>query len=155
MAVDQGEQPAPADAGLLPRRHQRGELRTVAQEPAHPPLEFGQRVEHVGLERLDREKRHQAHERADLERDVLARVEMEDVVEELVVLVPQGCRVDIDAVERTGDVQEVLEELGRQVLVDAVFGCQLEGNCEHVERVHPHPRRAVGLAQMAGHGDFG
>ena len=93
MAADQGEQSARAHAGRLPRRHERRERRAIPQEPAQAALELRQCLEQLGLQGLDGEQGHQSDERPDLELDELARVEMQHVVEERVVLIPQGCAV--------------------------------------------------------------
>ena len=89
MAVDEREQPPLAHARLLPRRDEARELRPVAQEPAHPAPEPRQPLEQVRLDRLDGEQRDQPDQRPDLQRDVLAGIEVEHVVEEAVVLVPE------------------------------------------------------------------
>ena len=113
-------------------------------------LKSGERLEELGLDRLDRQQGDQPDQRADLERDELAGVEMEHVVEELVLLVPQRHDLDADAIERAGDVQEVLEELRRDVLVHGVVARQLQRDRQHAERVEAHPGRAVRLADVAG-----
>src|SRR3954452_11971097 len=43
----------------------------------------------------------------------------------------------------------MLEELGRHILVDGVFARQLQRHREHGVAVEGHPRRAVGLLQVA------
>src|SRR2546422_3117849 len=48
-------------------------------------------------------------------------------------------------VHGVGDVDEVLEELGRDVFVRRILPGQLERDREHVQAVHTHPRGAVGL----------
>ena len=54
-----------------------------------------------------------------------------------------------DVGHRLGDVQEVLEELGRDVLVDVVVQRQLERDAHQVQAVHRHPGGAVGLVDEA------
>ena len=46
-----------------------------------------------------------------------------------------------------GDVDVVLEELGRQPLVDAVLLGQLQGDAHQVQAEHPHPAGRVGLLE--------
>ena len=46
----------------------------------------------------------------------------------------------------------VLEELGRDILVDRVVLGELERNVEHGERVEAHPPSSVGLAHRAAGG---
>ena len=74
---------------------------------------------------------------------------MEHVVEELVLLVPERDALAGDVVHRARDVEEVLEELGRHVLVDGVLAGQFERDDEHVQAVHAHPGRAVRLLEVA------
>ena len=150
VPADERQQPPLADPALLPRRDERGEVRAVVQEPVHAALEVGERLEELGLDRLDRQERDQPDQRAHLERDELAGIEMEHVVEELVLRIPQRRRFHVDAVESAGDVQEVLEELRRDVLVHGVVARQLQRDRQHAERVEAHPRRAVRLADVAG-----
>ena len=52
--------------------------------------------------------------------------QMQHVVEELVAIVPQADALIADVAHRRGNVQEVLEELGGNVLVDMVALRQLE-----------------------------
>ena len=46
------------------------------------------------------------------------------------------------------DVEEVLEELGGNVLIDVVVRRQFQRDPQEVERVHRHPRGAVGLVDI-------
>ena len=48
---------------------------------------------------------------------------LQHVVVEAVLVVPQAALAAADAVDRRADVDEVLEELGRDVLVDRVLAC--------------------------------
>ena len=64
------------------------------------------------------------------------------IVEEPVLLVPQP-------IHRGGDRGEMLEELGRDVLVGPVMVGEAERHLEHVEAVFRHPRGAVGLLEHA------
>ena len=75
--------------------------------------------------------------------------QVEDVVEEAVLLVPERDSLATQIVECAGDVQEVLEELRRDVLVDAVLASQLEGDLHHLQAVEAHPGGPVGLRQVA------
>src|SRR6516162_1917689 len=75
---------------------------------------------------------------------------MQHVVEELVLVIPQA-----DAAVRTtdvahglGDVQEVLEELGGDVLVNPVVLRELQSDAHQIEGVHRHPARAISLVDV-------
>ena len=74
------------------------------------------------------------------------------VVVELVLLVPQADAGFADVGHGLGDVQEVLEELGGDVLVDGVVQGKLERDAHEVQAVHRHPAGAVGLVEMAAVG---
>ena len=119
------------------------------QEPVKAALETGQLLEQVRLERLDGQQRDQADQRADLEAHHPAVRELQNVVEEAVLLIPEGDPLAADVVHRAGDVEEVLEVLGGDILVDAVGSRQLQRDGHHVEAEHPHPGGAVGLLQIA------
>ena len=54
-----------------------------------------------------------------------------------------------DAVHRGRDEQEVLDEVGREVLVGRVVGGDLDRDLEHVLAEERHPRGAVGLLEVA------
>src|SRR5262249_797766 len=51
--------------------------------------------------------------------------------------------------------EEVLEELGSDVFVDRILPCKLEGDGEHIQRVHPHPGGAIRLLEMPTSGQHG
>ena len=77
-------------------------------------------------------------------------IDDELVVIEAVGLVPEaGAAERVDGV---GDVDEVLEELRRDVLVGRLFGGEFERHGEHQQAVGSHPRGAVGLVQPAAVG---
>src|SRR5258707_7256590 len=65
---------------------------------------------------------------------------MEHVAVETQLLVPKTHRV-----HRIGDRDEVLPELAGDVLVTVVLAGQLERDAEHVQAIHRHPARPVGL----------
>ena len=71
------------------------------------------------LQHLAREQRDQPDQRTHAERRAAAAVDMQLVVVEAVVLVPQPRAAE--RVHRVGDRDEVLEELGRDVLVRRVL----------------------------------
>jgi len=59
----------------------------IFQEPVHPLNEAGQPPDVFFFECLDREQRHDSHNRADLERNVLA-VDQDLIVVKSVLIVP-------------------------------------------------------------------
>src|SRR5207245_9197199 len=87
----------------------------------------------------------------DLEAVRSAAGQVEHVVVEAVLLVPQLDPGDV--VQGARDVDEVLEELGGDVLVGGVVPGELERDRQHVEAVHAHPGGAVGLFDVASGGE--
>ena len=73
---------------------------------------------------------------------------MQHVVVKLVLLVPKTDAFATEIAHRFGDIQKVLEELCRHIFIDVVVFSEREGDAHQVQRVHPHPRRAVGLIDM-------
>jgi hypothetical protein len=74
---------------------------------------------------------------------------VQHVVVKLVFLVPQSDAAAADIGHRLRDVEEMLEEFGRDVLIDVVVLGQREGDAHQIERVHRHPGRAVRLIDVA------
>ena len=103
-------------------------------------------LEHPLVQHLRRDQRHQADQRADPERLVPV-VHVELVVVEAVVLAPQPRAAE--RVDGLRDGDEVLEELGGEILVRRVFARELQGHGQHRVAVERHPGGAVGLLQMA------
>src|SRR5205085_9970664 len=121
----------------------------VLEEPVRVPGEFLQLFEDLSFQDLDGEDRYEPDHGADLERDPLAAWQVQHVVIELVVVVPEADALAAHIGHRLGDVEEMLEELYRDVLVDPVFHGQSERDTQQVQRVHRHPRGAVRLIDMA------
>ena len=112
------------------------------------PGELRELAHHLRIHRLHRKQRNQPDDRLELQGRLLPSGRQMMVVVELVVLVPEPHALLADAVDRGGDRQEVLEELGRDVLVDGIVQRQLERDAQHVQAVHRHPARAVGLLDV-------
>ncbi len=123
----------------------------MAQEPGQPAAKAGQRVEQLGVHRLDGEQRDETDHRAHADVRVAAVRHSQQVVVELVVVAPQI--VDVVAeragtvIDRVGNVEEVLEELRGHVFVRAVVARELERDCQHVEAEHGHPAGSIALVE--------
>ena len=141
------QQPAHAAAGADGGGDVAAELRPVVDEPLHAPLEAGQPVEHVRLQRLDGEQRDEPDHRAHLEQ---ARVvgQVQDVVVEAVLLVPQRDAV-AQLVHGVGDVDEVLEELRGDVLVGRVVLASSSAMASMFRQYMAIHDGAVGLLEVA------
>ena len=149
-----GESRRRSPCPILPARGQIVQLRVVLQEPFEALMEAWS-LASVGLQHLDCEERDQPHHGADPERCDAPVREVQLVIVELVLLVPQPDLGPGDVGHRLGDEEEVLEELGGDVLVDMVVHRQLEGDLHQVEQVHRHPGGAVGLVDVAASGQRG
>src|SRR6266403_3242998 len=82
---------------------------------------------------------------------------MQYVVEKLVLFIPEPDTVAIlaaDMAHRFRDVQEVLKELGCNVLIHPVVWCELERDAHQVQRIHSHPTGAVGLVDVSARGQL-
>jgi hypothetical protein len=109
--------------------------------------ETRQHVQDVGFEVLGREERDDADHRADAERNAPAALELQLVVVEAVLVVPEPATAE--AVHGVDDRDEVLEELRRQVLAGGVVAGELDRDRQHGGAVEGHPRGAVGLLEVA------
>ena len=140
----------------LPRdRHARrccGEVGAVVDEPLHAALETRQLLERRGSRVSTANSGISPTMRAHLERDRAAVGQVEHVVEEAVLFVPQPVAVVAHVVHGLGDVEEVLEELAGDVLVGGVVARQFQRDGQHVQAVHGHPAGAVGLLDDAAGG---
>ena len=135
-------QAADAAVGAAAHVHVVRDIRVVIEEPLHAAHESRQMLDVFGLERLDGEKRNQAHHRANFQRPVHSIGQMENVVVEAILRPTDLFRSHPDRSWRP-DVDEVLEELAGDILVSGVMLGQLQGDRQHVEAVHAHPTRAV------------
>src|SRR5437868_15092712 len=90
-----------------------GQVMAVVQEPLHPLLEAWQAIDHVLIDALAREQRHQPDNRPDAQRR-LRSVDAQLVVIKAVLLVPESGPTE--RVHGVGDRYEMLEECRRHVL---------------------------------------
>src|SRR6266404_2885152 len=121
------------------------ENRLVVDEPLHPAFERRMPVHHLWLQRFNRVERNQPHQGADSHRKVVAVGQAENVVVKAVRLVPERESFTAEIVHGVGDVHKMLEEFAGYALVGRVLARKFEGNRQHVQAIHSHPARAVGL----------
>src|SRR5437867_9346208 len=74
---------------------------------------------------------------------------VEHVVEESVLVIPETEAVFAAIVHGEGDLCKVLPELAGNVFVSRILVCQLEGHGQHVEAIHRHPACPIGLFDVA------
>ena len=77
---------------------------------------------------------------------------MHDVVEELVLRVPEIDARAVHVRHGVGDVEKVLEEANRHVLVERLIAAELVGDAQHGEAEARHPARPVALLELAAVG---
>ena len=126
-----------------------GQVVAVFDKPVEPALEIWQAVEQFRLQGLHREERNQSHHGADLHRFALAVRQVQHVVEETVLIVPHGLFAVTAMAHGVGDVEEVLPEFAGDIFIHRIFTGEFQSDGQHVERVHGHPGRAVGLFDVA------
>src|SRR5260370_41698038 len=78
---------------------------------------------------------------------------MQHVIVKTVFVVPEGASACAYIVHGVRDVDEMLEEFARHILVGDIFFCQLQRDGQHIEAIHAHPACAVGLFQVAAGGE--
>src|SRR5579859_3454888 len=149
MAAYQGEQAALAAARLVPARDLIGQLRTVLKEPLQASTKVGHTLEQVRLDGLHREQRDKPHQGSDAQSSSLSAWQVQDVVEELVCIIPQRKVFATDIVHGGGDVQEMLEELVGDLLICAVVAPELQRHDQHVQAIHTHPGSCIRLFEVA------
>ena len=158
-ALTIGEQMAVRLADSRHRRRVADEIGAMLKEPFEPAAKAGQHVEQLVIHRLDREQRNQTDHRPDANVASWSRRAGEAGRSRTRPRCPTGPHrrrlTAADAiVDRVRDVEEVLEELRRHVLVGVVLSRQLERDGEHVEAEHRHPARAVALIEARAAGQL-
>src|SRR5215510_7910055 len=131
------------------------ELGAIFDEPLHAALETRQFVDRLGIEGFHREQRNQSDHRAHCERAALAVGQAEHVVKKPILIIPELDVFAAKVVHRAANIDEVLEEFARDILVNGIIFRQLQRDGEHVEAVHAHPTGAVRLLDVAAGGQGG
>lgn len=104
----------------------------MLEEPVHARLEAREALQGARLEGERGVERHEADQAVDWQLSRRPGTPGDDVAEEAFVLVPERLVVVAGTAEvhRVGDEEEVLEELGGNVLVDVVVLGELEGDVQ-------------------------
>ncbi len=155
VLIDYRQEPPLAHPLFLHGGHVLPEVGPVLYEPFHPLPEPLELLEHVGLYGLYGVERYEPHHGAHLQRQVVTVRQVQHVVIELVILVPEAVVAPFGQVYGPRDIEEMLEELGRDVLVAGVVLRELYGYREHVEAVHAHPACAVRLLEYHARRELG
>ena len=80
------------------------------------------------FEGLDRQKRHQTHQRSNLQGNQAAIRQMQGVVEEAVFLIPKAQAATVVTGHGPGNAQEVLEEFAGRILINRIVLGQFQGH---------------------------
>src|SRR5207249_4136432 len=96
-------------------------------------LEAGEPVDDIWLQGLHREQGDEADQGTHLHVLALPAGQMENVIEEAILVVPEAHLRAASVVHGVGDLDEVLEELGGDALVGGILTRQLQGDRQHVE----------------------
>ena len=124
-------------------------VRSIFDEPLHAVLEPRQAVHEFGIERLDREQRNQADHRTDLHMCRFPVRQVQHVIEETVLTIPQLDFLAADVVHGAADIDEMFEEFAGHVFVGPIVSGELQRNRQHVEAVHAHPTGGIRLFNVA------
>src|ERR1043166_782763 len=100
--------------------------------PLHASFEIGQTIEQLRFERFDGEQRNQTDHRADLHRKRSSFRQVQDVIEEAVLLVPQSDFVVAAIVHCVCDVEKMFPELARDVFIRRIFFRELHRDGEKI-----------------------
>ena len=125
------------------------QFRPILGEPAEALGKIAIDAQAVAVADCDGKHGNRARDGVGLDRKAAAIRKLEGVEIVALVFMPEAALPVAHPVDGCADVNEMLEELGGDVLVDGVVLRELERNGEHVEAVHRHPARAVGLVQLA------
>ena len=96
------------------------------------------------MQHFDREQGDQPHHRTHAQR-IRRALQYELIVVKTIPLVPESQFARLRVVDGVRDVEEVFEELRRDVFVRGVVLREFECDRHHIERVRRHPARRVGL----------
>ena len=107
----------------------------------------------AGMKRQDGKEGCQADHGTDLQRDVCAGGEVNDIVEKLLAFIPQVDALAAHVGHGMCHVYEVLEVLDRHRLIDRIVLGQFGSDGEHIQTELRHPARAVALLQRAPSGN--
>ncbi len=149
LGRDNGRQAALAVAGQIDAGHITAEMGLVFQEPMHAAVKIGHGVHEIGFQGFDGQQWHQADQGTNFQRKVVAIGQMQMVVVKAILFVPQA---DAMLGNGRGNGQEMLKKLGGQILVNAVFFRQFQGNFHHFQAEKAHPGRTVRLIQVPASG---
>src|SRR6266536_3791346 len=155
MRIDDGEPDSLLNAAVHDVGDAAKQLRPILVEPTDTLREITIHLQTVTVARGDRENRNGTSDRVRLDREAAAIGKLEGVKIVAFVLVPEAALAASHSIDGRADVDEMLEELRRDVLVDDIALRELQRDGLHVEAIHRHPARAVGLVQLPARGQTG
>ena len=149
VAIEDRYQAAFTHTGCEHARLAFGVAGTIRDEPVHAALEGRQAPQKLRFESVDSVERNQSDHRACLHGNLAHVRNVQHVVEESVLVVPETDAVFAAIIHGVGDLCKVLPELAGNVFVSRILVCQLEGHGQHVEAIHRHPACPIGLFDVA------
>ena len=109
------------------------------------------RIQQLRLERFHGKKRNQPDHGANLERNCLTTRQVQNVIIKTIGFIPQPDPLP-DGGHGLRNLQEVLEEFRRDLLVHVVVNRQFQSDSHQIQAVHRHPTGAVRLVDVSAHG---
>src|SRR6266581_4288284 len=128
---------------------------SVVDEPAQA---FGETAEFAQARPSADRNRREGHHTADrirLDWEAPFIREPEDIEVIAVLLAPQAALPVPDMIDHRADIHEVLEELGRDVLINRILLGEFQRDTQQIQTVHGHPAGAVGLFELPAAGQSG
>src|SRR5918996_3730531 len=121
---------------------------SVSDKPVHAPLEMVQTDQTLLFQHFHRKQGDQLHEGAYFKGGEMAVWHMNPVIEKAVFRLPEAPDLFSHMVNSVGDPHEMLEEFSGNVFIGRVGAGQIQGDGQHIQGVHGHPGRSIGLFQM-------
>src|SRR4029077_14779059 len=87
--------------------------------------------------------------RSDLQRKHASIRQVQDIVVEFVMLVPEADAAFADIIHCLGNVEEVFKDLSCDILVNGIVLRKFERNPHQVQRIHSHPACAICLIEKS------
>lgn len=130
-------------------------LTSVLDKPGQTLCEGAKSVENLGLQSDGSKQGNQTNQRSHGDLLGVGAAVRDGIVVEAISLVPQTMLGTVSTLEGHGicNEQEVLKELGSNVLVDESVLGKLKGNAQHVETEESHPSSSISLLQRSTSGE--
>src|SRR5258708_10631846 len=149
LATYQRQQPPHPARRSLRHFDMLGNVWVIVDEPLHATLEPREPINDFRLQRFYREERNQANHGANFQEVLFAIRQMQHIVIEAILLVPQRNSLRSEIVHSPRDIHEVLDKFTGYVFVGWIVLGQLQRDSQHVQAIHAHPTGTIGLLEMS------